>query len=66
MSGFRSTDAADQLRVMQHALEETLLANIQQFERISGMRVHSLKVFAGEPKTGRRETVAIEVAAQLR
>jgi hypothetical protein len=66
MSASRSTDAADQLRVMLHSLEQALLAHIQQFERTSGMRVHSMKVFHGEPKNGRRITESVEIAAQLR
>jgi hypothetical protein len=52
---------------LQCSLEEALTAHINDFERKTGMSVHSIKVFRSEPSSsGKRIVVAVEIAAMLR
>ncbi len=58
---------ASTLLVMQIALERSLLDNIQEFERHSGLYVHGVKIFRSDMvRNGRRIAAGVEVAAQLR
>lgn len=57
---------ANALLVMQYKLEQTIVNAIRDFEKSSGMRVHSMKIFSGEAVNGKRLCANVEVSAQLR
>jgi len=56
----------DQLLAAQQALEESLLRSVQEFEKMTGMVVKSVKIYPGHWHDGLPITRAIEVGAQLR
>lgn len=60
------TDARDQLYPLLQALEQSLLDQVREFERQTGMTVRAVKLYPGDWHNGRPITRALEVAAQLR
>lgn len=58
--------ARDDLYGMLTALEDSLLDHIREFERQTGMSVHSIKIYPGSQDDGRPITRSLEVSAQLR
>lgn len=61
-----SHEHRNQLLGAQAALEDAVLRAVQEFEKLTGMAVKSIKVYAGACHGGKPITRAIEVGAQLR
>ncbi len=60
------SDAAADMTVLQCNLEQTITTYINDFESRTGLSVHSVKVFRGEPKNGKRMVTSVEISALLR